>query len=103
MPGRSQAGVSARRCARQSPAPKVSLYEGDVLYLAQSQTSALVLVADAQLPYRNVGFGSEADLQCSRPLGSLFKVSYRPSTDAAINEIPRHVSREIVELRCPAM
>ena len=40
----------------------MSLYEGDVLYLAQSQTSALVLVADAQLPYRNVGFGSIPDL-----------------------------------------
>ena len=60
VPGRSQAGVSARRRARGSPVPKVSLYEGNVLYLAQRQTSALVLVTDAQLPYLNVGSGVDS-------------------------------------------
>ena len=66
VPGRSQAGVSARQYARGSPVPKVSLYEGDVLYLGQSQMSALVHVADAQLPYLNVGSGSEADANQGR-------------------------------------
>jgi len=60
VPYRWVAGVSARRCARESPRPKVPLYERAVLYLARSRTSALVLVADAQLPYRYVGFGSIA-------------------------------------------
>ena len=34
--------------------------EGDILYLTQGQASALVPVADAQLRYLNVGFGSIA-------------------------------------------
>ena len=62
VPKRRLTGLSDWRCAQGSLVPKVPLYEGDVLYLVQSQTSALVLVADAQLPYQNVGSGSITDL-----------------------------------------
>ena len=78
VPHRWVAGEPARRCARESPRPKVPLYEGEVPYLARSRTSALVLAADAPLQHRNVATGSVADPQRSQSLGGFLKVGYRP-------------------------